>query len=536
MIEPQVEALYRAFVAEWSFFGEANPVLALDGSWPSLGAVDLICFDQRCIVPENCSNADVLREFDRRVKGVAAYIAVIAHKCWMAFGMPVEVGESANGIAMRVKCGSSLGEGEEFVVEVEKQLRTLFSAPPRVFPVLNGFSRPLSSEQTFLNLFGLGVATGLTPFGDGPWRSETPDTCTHLIEKAVRVLARSCAEYYERVFPEEKIGSVAELYLNELIYPPIFLNEDLPARQAAIGVVRFFKEYGFSTEQMLNVSHNLALFPDEIISLAGLACFTAISDGGISAEILAVARNKGHFVGLLRGAMLAVRRELGLRVDWSVEAALIPEDYIRIKLERLLGFLPWVSLPIEKIADRRLSLLVNALINFDYDDAYLMCASIAEEDPTEFDVRIQAASLDMLCFRFESALAKLKALLTEPLCEENPIIYNMLGMSLLSMGDLVEGEKMHARAFTYRNRAVSEASNIANDYSWALILQGKFEEALAVVDCAINGEIAPVTALLNRAYILNTKGRVNELREVEERLIKLAPTNYRVVSNYVLRK
>lgn len=529
MSSDQVTSLRDAFVQYWTPYFGGVPLLRLDGTWPSLGIVDLLTFNLRGV-------AELSAPQRAHLRGAAAYLACLTAECWKAAGVDVALSlDEERGIVITASGGRYLSEGQNFRVNVELELGRVLRNPPRDFPVLASFSRVISPDHNLVGLFGIGLATGLTPFGDGPWLNETPDTFQPFIEAVERVLARQCVEYYQAVFPREQLGQVGELYLNQLVYPPAVMGEPLPAQRAVRGLVRFQREFGFDEKTMLTLAANLARSPDELLSCAGLAYYAAATDGRLAPEVIAAAQIKGAYVGLLRRPMLEVREALGRRADWITQEERLSEDEVRFDVEIRLGFLPWIVLPRRKALLPKNRPILDALAHFDYQRALSLLDSAIGESPGEIELRLQRASLLFLTGEFDAAHADLRELLAEPGCEENSQVLNQIGLCELTMG-LQDDAATHLRlAYRYRDAKLDEPHKVANDYAWSLILAERFAEALPVLEEALATDPCPVTTLLNKAFALRSLGREAELVETEKRLLDLAPTDRRVFGNAVLQ-
>ncbi len=425
MIAQSVIDLADELAQKWNLRAREIPSLILDGSWPSVSLCDSLTYQLRG--KERFSAAD-----NELVRQTAAYLAVLAHNCWERFGVTVEVNSDDHGIYIKSVDGSASDKNRESVVPIEGALKQCLKTLPQPFPVIAEYTFNLSGEHSIYNRFGIGLMTGLSPFCEGRWSTETVKTFREHIDDAVKVLARSSADYYARVFPEEKLGQVAELYLSKLIYPPSGMEEVLPAAGAIDSVLDFFEEYKVSQASMMKVSANLARNPDEVISQIGLSLYGALCDGVPTREVIAAAEVKGSYVGVLREAMLRAREKLNLPADWITQGEFTKEEEARFDLELTLGFLPWVKLSKKRIrmkrTDANIVPLLERLSYFDLDECIKLSDAMLVAAPGDVEVRIQRIYLDMLSTNMDKATKEFRKLLSEPGAESEVMLFNLWGL------------------------------------------------------------------------------------------------------------
>jgi len=154
---PSVENLRDEFVEKWNKFLSRSPLLVLDGTWPSVGTLDLLTFHLRL-------RQDLNEGHLKLIKGVSAYLAVMAARIWSTYGGKVEVFENQTGIGI-----SYTNNDEEFEINIERELKNFLKNIPSPLPVIGEFERMVSFDYNMLSLFGLGIITGLTPVGEGTW-------------------------------------------------------------------------------------------------------------------------------------------------------------------------------------------------------------------------------------------------------------------------------------------------------------------------------------------------------------------------------
>lgn len=264
MIESSVQVLLDNFTRKYSFGGEEQPLLNLDYNWPSIAVVEALLFPLRL-------RTELTEEENERIRGAAAYIASVALTCWKSFNVEAQLVPGEQGVKLIAVSGYKLSDGNPFTVYIEEVLRKILKTPPNPFPVIESFEREISIDYKYISLFAYGVCYGLTPFGEGPWQNETLASFATPVEAVTKEIARQWASYYARVFPSEPLGQVAELYLNQLIYPPVLLQEGFPAVTGVKGFFNFLNDFQIPNDQGFALAQNLALTNDEIVSQVGVA-------------------------------------------------------------------------------------------------------------------------------------------------------------------------------------------------------------------------------------------------------------------------
>lgn len=526
MIDPEITQRAEAFENDWSLRFKQIPELMLDGSWPAVGILDLLTYRLRGLTSLGSSEEELIR-------GVVSSLAVMTEWCWSSYGITVEVENTDQGILVSGTGGEFLSSGESVVLPLEQALRSLVLERPREMEPIAGFPRILSPDHNYLSLFAIGVVTGRGPAVQGKWKEVSEQDFKPYLQRVSKVLAKSCASHYERLYPSEQLGQVAELYLNGLIYPPALCIEQLPACFAVRGVMNFAREYKLDSVGLKRIAENLCQSSDELISSAGLALYGALAEGNIPKRVLAAAQRKGLYVGLLRQAMLNVRKELELGSDWILGSTFTKADEARWRIEHTMGFLPWVRSSL--VGKDKYKELLYLLATFEFANSVRLCDRLIEDDPKDIPLRLQRIGMSLLGSDFQDAVNRGKTLLTEPGCEVNAALLDLLGLAKLSLGDLPGAVKDLKGAFDLLTAETPESHKVANNYGWALLLLEQFQQAIEVFDYAIRRDPCPVTALLNKAFCLRSLGEEEALLEVEDKLLQLSPTDRRVFGNFVIR-
>ena len=524
MIDKGAQAELDRFIAHWSKHLAPAPELALDLSWPSVGVIDALTFALR--------KKQDFNDFESQlVRGCSAYLGAIAQKCWATFEVHSTLELTADGIVLLGKGGAALGAGEAEAY-IERDLANLLHELPERLQIFSTFERLIPEADNFISHFAFGLFVGLLPTIEGPWSKETPQSWTANVVSAVKHLAATCADQYARLFPDEKLGQLPELYFSELIYPLTMMTEELPLRRAVHGLLGFFDEYKLKPAGCLKLSLNLMRMADERISDTGFVCAAALSESVDAANLRAVGSSRSVAIGLMRRAMHDVRTKLLGQSDWLEKGEYSEADKKQIVNEMRLRFFPWSKLSAAKIiaaeGDEELRRMLKALGEFNLRTANLIVDELIDLVPDDMEYRLQKVYLELLSGDLPLAEASLKSLMSEPLSENQPLIFDLMGTIQIFKRDLQSAEMFlkRARSITCDDPLVK--SDLRNNFGWMLMLKGDFEGALELFNEALDLNPDALMALLNKTTALHQMHRYEEAAVVDRRLLKLVPMNREV--------
>ena len=386
MIDPRVFEAASDFRKRFADLSKQLPVYALDGSWLSLNIVDAATFHVR-------GKRDFSEQEKQLVHEASAYLGIMLSESWNRFGVTSKVEITEYGVMLSALEGPEIPQDDSHVIPIGAAYSTLLSDAPREMPIIADFKRPVGAMTNITRLFSFGVATGLSPFGDGPWKIQTTDRFGPQIDEVKRGLAQQLATSYKRIFPDEKLGQVAELYLGKALFPPMLMVEPMPAVEAANELYSYFNEYGITKDVQIGVLQNLGLLAVEPLSEAALVLRAALSEGYPSLEFMAVYGAREAHVNLLRNTLQVAERLIGIERDWID----CQEDWeTRYEREKRLGFLPLLTLDIETLGRRhkedKLAKLVLALVVQDIGTAQKLLAKLVSKTPGDVELRSKLVS------------------------------------------------------------------------------------------------------------------------------------------------
>lgn len=525
MITDEVQQLITNFKTTWSKVLDQSPILVLDDTWPSISVIDLML--GRLYGKEEFDEIDVAI-----VCGSAAYIGSIVLGALAEFTDEQSLYyDDANGICLKASGGPRLENGEEFFIKLEKTLTQVLQIPVNTFPVFSDFSISVFPHSKLVRLLALSVACGLSPAAEGPWAKISAADFQEEILKATKYLAKTSASWYERTFPDEPLGQMAELYLHGFIYPPFFMMEGHPGQYACELLVPFFKEYELSPEQVLSLAKNLSQSPDEQICSLGVILYGALIEEDISVEVLAAADTFGSYLGVLRETSRLIRKTYLNYQDFIEKENLEADDFARIRIEQRFGFLPWLVLPVSRLKEKKFRDFLNAMVVFDYRGVVEAIDMLIYEEPGDIDLRIQKIHIDFLEPDFDAIDRDIKSLISEPGAEGSALIYDKWASCAFQRGSLEDAIKYSKKAFALISFDHPQAKDIVGHASWLQIVNKDFDEAFRMLDTASQKLPNPVPALINVVGVYRQKGEHDKADVVERMLVQYAPTDQRVIDN-----
>ena len=526
MIDRTLQAEADHFLSVFQPTLSGSAITHIDLSYPSLGLLDMILLPTRGI-------AEGQSALDPIIRGVSIHLAIYLHQTLQRLGVNTEVVDSDKGTLLRAPTGFLGSNGQTQEVSLEKSLHEVLRHPEKGVPVFVNFTRVIPASNNWLTPIALGILLGSSGFISPCEQEITDEYMAEQGQKVLSELARQCVEWYERVFPQEQLGQVAELYLNKLIFPPFQFREEVPAVEAVRGLKTFADEYSLSSASLLPLCRNLSQCPDEQISSAALCLLATLDEQSPTSEMFATCRRHGSFVGLLREALVEANQLFFQRPDWILSADPYSErEKLRIQRETRLGFIPWLRLPFDVLYEnpenQNLSFLLRSLADFDVARSVAVCEKILEEYPGEIPFRMQRIFLCVVAGDVEDALLRAKQLLTEPESESHPGVYNLLGMIQLLLNQATPALQSFETARKFATNDPTLAAEIGNNYAWALLAHERYEDALDSLDFSLMGAADNLILRLNRISALIRLGRRDDADMEEKRLLALAPLHPRV--------
>ncbi|MFN8391012.1 MAG: hypothetical protein U0136_12045 [Bdellovibrionota bacterium] len=529
MIDPAAEAALKAFEKHWQRYLSVAPFYRLDYTWPSVGVIDHLTFPLR--------SRNDLSPFERSIiHGAAAYLAVMAQRCWETFGVSSNVELHQKEIILRAVSGPGL-QGTEAVAYVEADLSRMLAELPNPFQILTTFKRMIPTNENFVSQFAFGLFVGLLPTIEGPWSKENPQSWATQLNSVVKYLAQGTADNYAAIFLDEQLGQVAEVYYSELIFPLTMMQEELPIRRAVYSLKGTVETYKISPSQLSRMAANLMLSPDERIAQTAFCCAAALGEFPCSPELRASAASIGTTLGLLRHAMRDVRQAILKESDWIGKAEYSDADIQQIEKELQLHFFPWLKMSKQKIlggaGDEALTRLLRALADYNMKTATMIVDELVDLAPDDMDFRLQKVYLLLLDGKVQESADSLRTLVTEPESEDKPLIFDLNANVQLVLGNLQGAEQNFKKARNFATSDKQVKSDVANNYGWMLMLKGDFPTALELIDESLSLTPDSLVSLLNKTTILQQMGREHEAAAIDKRLLALAPFNREVFRGLV---
>lgn len=529
-VKSNIAAQTDSFVQQWNQRTAAYPVLSLDYSWPSVGTVGLL--STILIGKPNFTNEEL--EF---VNVLSWYMGSIISSTWTEAGIVSELTLDDDG----VKISGKLLEASEvpFSSNLSLVTRALLQQLLFPIPVLTSYQRELPISADLFSPTMLGIALCQSSLLDGIEPNDNQAPFVELSNKIVKSLSTSTAQYYERCFPEEPLGQMAEIYLGGQIYPPLGMNETWPCINSATELSKSVKELGASNRAILKLAENLLTFPCEHLSNTGLVVFAALSSQPIAPKTVAHFKIKGDFLGFLRPAVTQVREVLKVNTDWMKSEIPTKEDFATFEIERKLGLLPWIAMNISILSQRqkeaKIVKLFKSLVGFDLSGAVGVADSIIEKNPENLEVRFQRVNLHLLAGEIQQAEFAIRLLASEPEAESDPRLYLYWTKIDLLIENPEEAVRHIELALSYWSQEHSEYSNLLHQVLSGIIYSGQATAALMVLEKIPREIQAEYPYLVNKYRALTLLESNHEASLLLQKIAALCPINPEIFYNFFLK-
>lgn len=524
-IQAHTEALLKDFTEKWGSLLDVAPSLNLDENWPSVGIIDLLTFSLRL-------EETIDSEVDGLLKGSAAYLAKIVANSWSRIVEKIEIGDGPEGIFVRAEGGEFIPEGEEVHVALEREFRNCLRTMPYPLPILRNKAKPVSFDSNIISNFTLSVASGLSPHVKGAWEEKDTQSFGKALLEITKTLALQSSQYYATTFPDEPFGQMAELYLNDLIYPPLLIGEALPTQNASQKLLSYFREYDVPEKTMIQIAKNLAQSPDETISCVGLVFYIALETEECDPQMLAIAESKGRFIGLLRHSIQEVRAQVKETKDWVVHGFEDNEGSEKhFEVEYAMRCIPWLYLSKDYLVAARPNYLLDLLIPlcaFDLPASVAAADALIQENPKDIELRLQRINLEMVSGNTEKIADLFSSLLSEHDADKSPRFFSLWGQFMLHNGEAGSAEKYFRAALSLENNDDDLYADIANSLAWSSTCRHQYEATIEFCDKGLSRSRFPATLLLNKAHALWSLKRFEEANSIRKKLFRMVPCDRRV--------
>lgn len=506
------------------------PKYLLDSTWPSIGVADLLLSKFR---GQERFSADE----KNLIGSVSAYVAMIAFSCWKQFADDVSIRlivkeEPELSIGIEATGGTEIPPGDRVYVNITSAIKDCLSANP--LPFFEQSSAHLGPEDNRLSHLAVGLLTGLSSFGDGPWKERSLANHAAYTRAAELFMAAGSASYYRRNFPSEPTGQKGELYMFGLLMPPLFHQEQFYAANAAYQLARHLVDQKVPAYEMLQLAINLGHSPDPQIAAAGTALSIALLTGPIPSQIYGLCYSRGKNLQRLRPAVILARRALGKPADW---AELVEDDQLEqatalVEIERSLGLIPFFRLPAEYLNEQRMLVLWESLAASKLDSALEVITTLRGAGVFSVDLALQEAYLRLQLNDLDEAEALLR-LAEKRLSDLGPesasFFYEIGGMLSIVRGSPERAIPLLEKAVKVLPKLCT-SDHFARAVYFAFVLSsaGQIERALPIFESCIENQSGFVSARLGRFQCLTVLERHDEARTELDALVRFAPMSAEV--------
>lgn len=505
----EIEERTLRFHQRHAFLAKYNPRLRLDLTWESVSVVGAILRPFQQLEKLEDESLELVRD-------ACCYVSFVALKIWDRSGIHTLAEVGAEGVRLKV---GGLETIEPSQIELEKALLEVLASSASARSFVRGELRPVDKEDDLASLFFLGVLTGTSTYYQGG----LADTkSSELLDLSVEGLAKLQAERHAEIFPDEKIGQVAETYLDSLIYPPLFFGELFPGLNAALSLSSFLDGYGFSPQLREGFLSKLEASPDPTFSLAASLVSISCLQGDFSSEDIRRASASLRFLRLSRVSLCKLRGE----EDWldSPGSELDAHFY---EIERAFGLFYWSQLSVEFVMSRdsESSQLIKLVAAGNLELALELLEKLLKETPESPDLLAQKAYLLEQILRekdLEDFLDVSGHLEIPRLAHRQALLFDRQGDTLRAvqtLKPLILNPKERDRYFL---------AEFAIDYQWLLIKAGLFDEAKAISDAGGDSFYFPLPSMLNNLEIAWRLGDHDEIKRILRKLAAYHPLHPRV--------
>jgi hypothetical protein len=502
------------------------PELTLDYNWPSIGIIDLISFPLRKKLSMDEIETELLRL-------VSSYLGVWLSRTWTDAGIihTVYTDNDLGGVCFRLQKPDS-EEQKEYILE--NYLKNLFVDMPSDLPVLHNFRRPYTPDGNMLSSVMLGVVTGLSPLGEVWWRDASDSRDFPEVKKVERALAKQCARWFQHSNPDCLLSQVPDLFLHGVVMPPLFMERNPGINESSDMLVSYFENNKVPKEMVQELVSVFSRCPDEKIAILGISLVPYCYDcsGPLPESVISAFKHYKHIVPTLRNTLLAY-------LDPSISPEYVvnemdPGSLEVFEFEKRTGTIPWLSLTKEDMAEKRsfpITDFIRAVISFDFESAYQEVQEIVIEHPADLGFRIQQIALEMVQGEYEYAHELSKVLLSEPGIEHRPDFYRLWGTCLLKLGEAEIALRYFQQALACKGLSPEFKSELLNSIAWCNIILKREDKAKPCLVEAQSLSNAPLTILLNRAYIALSENNISEHASFLSQAVSILPYDRRVFSN-----
>lgn len=557
MLSPEVIKRAEDFAARFAYLKNYSMAYDLDGSWNSLETLNLLFREVSKQKKAGLKTSSFLKD-------ISAYLGFIAAGYWDEFDSFITLEDDSNGISISLKSG----EGEQIIL-IEQDLENILSGKypailikPEALAEIK--SRPVWERDNIIKLYSFGLFSALSPFGKGLWQDKESDKSDLVSynKKARKTLAISSSQNYQKIFPEEKLGQVAELYLDKLFWPPTRVNEKFFAEGAITSLLNFFKDFDITNKQKLPLLRNLITLEDEAASSAAKLLYVlSLEKIPEKADIYLFSAHK-KYTPLLRSSHCFLKEKLTQDPEW-LTAKEGPAAMFEFESERALGFLPNLKVSSNRVLTRKnyennffrvlfeqnsleiyfqglsfyskenLSLKDDALENEESlkmsitEKLYYELGKLIENDPGDIELRLQKAYLLYEDEKIEELDEYLRMLLTEPKAESDPRIFHLRGLTAEKKRDFSKYYSNLKTAYSLKSSDNYISSEITFAYLNSLYKKHELKEALKIarkIESSSHSYHYFETDLI-MGHILLKLNREDELNEVMSRIFEIAPFN-----------
>lgn len=498
------------FVIRWQERLKEVASFQLDGTWSSLGVVDMLFSSLR----DADSNDPTARE---QLRGGAAYAILVVHSLCQRLGITVGLAQGGRGEL-------ELRHGRRNVpFEVELQALIMPGPPvssPRIDRVV-ALATPDDDVVTIYCYTCLDECIASMEDTESLWLALRRELAVETSDRAARVM------------PELRLAHLPELYLDGVCLPDDAEPPNYLLGDAAVdGLARFVSDNRLSESAVKQLTQRLIGWPDMRIAEAAFAVHCAYSPRVPAATVVAFGAARTHRVRELRKQIVRARKLIHNIDDWSERTTVEAELLRMVECEIKLGLIPLLSLEKRRLRSKYavsyLAPFARALIGGALDQALAVLDDWIAAAPEAVDLQTQRLLLLSVRGGADPEVEEeLHALVRK--APDSPRVLDLLGIRALERGEVERAEQYYHDAITRCGRDLEFLPHLANNYGWTLMLLKDYMRAAMIFDIGLREAANPLTLTLNKIFCVRELGSGSEARALEEKILRLAPFERRVM-------
>ena len=299
------------------FCGEINqiftdiPMLRLNLKWPSVGFLDYLLSPLRN--KEHFSEEEL-----EAIDGACSYLAILTARVWSSFPKVgiVKCWKRDNQIIIELRGGMVLKRKGFLRVNITDLILSTLKLENDKVQVFPEFSFTPLEGDSIISPVVYSLFAGTSAYKESSLKeNSSADYFLHTMI-AEELLASGSSNYYKDHFSKTSIASKIEFYSEKLISSLMYQKDIFPAFRAAMNLSTYLREQKLPHSEIREISENLMLFPDSLISSVGFCIAAALSEGLPSKIFIAKEESFPSATIRFRHTIICLRKIFSYPENW----------------------------------------------------------------------------------------------------------------------------------------------------------------------------------------------------------------------------